>query len=310
MMVKPGKIFIKILPLIFVLSMSVETFSQPYENYPDTINRKRLNTVIYTSAGLYATTLGLLYFAWYKDNELSGFHWKNDNKGWLQVDKAGHLTSAYVFTNYAYWALRWSGLNNNKSAIYGGLMGWTAMTVIEIQDGFSAEWGASGGDLLANTLGAGLFVGQQILWKEQRLRLKISYHPTDYAQYRPDLLGDNYMQRMLKDYNGQTMWLSANIHSFLKEESKFPKWLNVSFGYGAKGMLGTYSNPTEHDGMPLPYYSRTRQYYFSLDIDWTRIPTNSTFLRFIFKGFSFIKAPLPALEYNKENNFVFHWMYF
>ena len=300
------------LTIVFVLLLilSLSAICQTNETYPDTINKKRLNTVIYTSAGLYTATLGVLYLGWYKDNESSSFHCYNDNQAWLQVDKVGHATTAYIMSNYAYWSLRWAGVDNNKSALYGGLMGWTAMTVIEILDAFSAEYGASPGDLIANTVGVAFFTGQQLLWKEQRIRLKFSYHPTEFAQYRPDLLGETGLQSILKDYNGQTYWLSANINSFLKDESKFPRWINVSFGYGATGMLGSYSNPPIWDGNELPYYERTRQYYFSLDVDWTRINTHSSLLRFVFKALSFVKVPFPTLEYNKENQFVFHWMYF
>ncbi len=301
----------RIVIIVTILSTFINIVkSQPYSVYSDTINKKRLNTVIYTGAGLYAATLGVLYLGWYKDNKLTSFHWYNDNKGWLQVDKVGHATTAYIISNYAFWSLRWAGVDNNRSAIYGGIMGWSAMTVIELLDSFSAEWGASSGDLIANTVGAGFFTGQQVLWKEQRVRIKFSYHPTDFPNYRPDLLGNNSLQSILKDYNGQTYWLSANIASFIRNDTKVPKWLNISFGYGATGMLGTFSNPPDYNGKPLPYHKRTRQYYFSLDIDWTRIKTNSALLRFTFKALSFIKIPFPTLEYNKENNFVFHYLYF
>jgi predicted lipoprotein DUF2279 len=286
------------------------SIGQVQENYPDTLNRKRLNTIIYTGTGIYTATIGVLYLGWYKGNELTSFHWHNDNNGWLQVDKIGHATTAYVISNYGYWSLRWAGVDNQKAAIYGGVMGWSALTVIEILDSFSAEWGASTGDLLANTAGVAFFTGQQLLWKEQRIRLKFSYHPTEYAQYRPDLLGESGLQRVLKDYNGQTYWLSTNIHSFLSSESKFPSWINVSLGYGGKGMLGASSNPSEWDGKPLPNYNRVRQYYLSLDIDWTRIKTNSSFLRFAFKTLSFVKIPFPTLEYNDENKLVFHPLFF
>ena len=296
--------------IIIILLYTQSLVSQTHEVYPDTINKKRLNTVVYTASGLYVATLGVLYFGWYKDNELTKFHWYNDNKGWLQVDKVGHANTAYIISNYAFWFLRSAGVDNNRSAIFGGITGWSAMTVIEILDAFSADWGASTGDLLANTAGAAFFTGQQLLWKEQRIRFKFSYHPTEFARYRTDLLGETGLQRVLKDYNGQTYWLSANINSFFKNESKFPPWINVSFGYGATGMLGPYSNTHEWDGNPLPYHNRTRQYYFSLDVDWTRINTNSSLLRFVFKAFSFVKIPIPTLEYNRENNFVFHWLYF
>ncbi len=293
-----------------LILFSLSTTCQTYEAYPDSISKKRLKTVIFTSAGLYTTTLGVLYFGWYKDNKSSSFHWYNDNKGWLQVDKAGHATTAYIMSDYAFWSLRWAGVNNNTAAIYAGIMGWSAMTVIEILDGFTQNYGASPGDLLANTTGVVLFTGQQLLWKEQRLSLKFSYHPTEFPQYRPDLLGETGLQRMLKDYNGQTYWLSANIKSFLISESKFPSWINISFGYGATGMLGTYSNPPVWNGTPLPSYQRTRQYYFSLDVDWTRVKTKSSVLRFTFKALSFIKIPFPTIEYNNQNQFVFHWLYF
>jgi len=300
------KFFLSFLVLLFVHN----AVSQELRTDNDTINKKRLNTVIYTSAGLYSATLAVLYFGWYKDTELTSPHWHNDNSAWLQVDKVGHAATAYIMTNYAFWSLRWAGVDNKRSALYAGIMGWSAMTVIEILDAFSDEYGASSGDLIANTAGAALFTGQQLLWKDQRLRLKFSYHPTEFAQYRPDLLGETGLQRMLKDYNGQTYWLSANINSFLADETKFPKWINVSFGYGATGMLGANSNPIEWNGNELPHYNRTRQYYFSLDIEWTRIKTNSAFLRFTFKALSFVKLPFPTLEYNNENKFVFHPLYF
>ncbi len=285
-------------------------FGQLQNNVPDSVNKQRLNTVIYTGAGLYTATLGVLYFAWYKDSDLTGFHWFNDNQAWLQVDKVGHATTAYIISNYAFWSLRWADVDNNRSAIYGGLMGFTAMTVIEILDGFSSDWGASPGDLLANTTGSLLFTGQQLLWKEQRIRLKFSYHPTEYAKYRPDLLGENGLQRILKDYNGQTYWLSANIKSFLPKESRFPDWINVAVGYGAKGMLGSNSNPSEYKGQLLPQANRIRQYYLSMDVDWTRIKTQSKGLRFVFKALNFIKLPFPAMEYNQENGWVFHALYY
>ncbi len=309
-MLPQSKILASLLLALILCSQVLESYSQNEAHYPDTLNRKRLNTVIYTSAGLYTATLGVLYLAWYKDSDMTGFHWYNDNNNWLQVDKVGHATTSYIFSNYAYWWLRWAGVDNDKSAIYGGLMGWTALTVIEVLDGFSADYGASPGDLIANTTGAAFFTGQQLLWKEQRIRLKFSYHPTEYADYRPDLLGETGLQRVLKDYNGQTYWLSANIKSFINKDSRFPGWLNVSVGYGAKGMLGASSNPPDYSGVPLPQYNRTRQYYLSADIDWTRIKTNSKVLRFIFKGLNFVKAPFPTLEYNNDDGLKFYWLYF
>ncbi len=302
--------FKRIVLVTLFLLFSFFLFAQTDTINSDSINKKRLNTIIYGSIGTYSTSLIVLYFAWYKDSSGYPFHFHDDKGYWLGADKLGHLTTAYTISNYGYWALRWAGVNEIKSTVYGGVMGFGALTVIEILDGFT-EYGASWSDLTANTIGTGVFIGQQFLWKEQRIRLKFSYHSTEYAKYRPDKLGETYFQRVLKDYNGQTFWLSANIHSFLKKESKFPSWINVSVGYGGKGMLGETSNPEyDNNGNPIPHFDRVRQYYVSMDIDWTRIKTNSNFLKFLFKGLSFVKLPFPTLEYNKENQFVFHWLYF
>jgi hypothetical protein len=276
----------------------------------DSINKKRLKTVVIGSSSAYAASLVVLYFAWYKDNLSPKFKFIDDRDYWLQVDKIGHTTTAYTLSNYGYWMLKWSGVNEKKSIWYGALMGWSAMTVIEILDGFSEDYGASWADLAANTLGSGLFIGQQFLWHDQRFRLKFSYHGTEYTQYNPDQLGYNSLQSILKDYNGQTYWLSASIGSFIKKEHRFPDWICVSGGYGAKGMLGPQSNPEYDDeGNPLPQFDRVRQYYLSMDIDWTKIKTNSGFLRFTFKLLSFVKLPFPAVEYNNQDGVVWHWLY-
>lgn len=296
---------------LLLLLLSGMPLKADAQNDRDSINPARLRSVIIGSTTAYAASMVVLYYAWYQDNLSTDFTFIDDSDYWLQVDKVGHATTAFTLSNYGYWMLRWAGVSEKKSIWYGALMGWSSMTVIEILDGFSRDYGASLTDLTANTLGAGLFVGQQFLWHEQRLRLKFSYHATDYAQYNPGQLGENPLQRILKDYNGQTYWLSANISSFIRKENRFPAWINVAAGYGGKGMLGPESNPvTDDEGMPLPQFDRVRQYYLSMDIDWTRIRTNSGFLKFTFKLLSFIKLPFPTLEYNREGGLVWHWLYF
>lgn len=177
-------------------------------------------------------------------------------------------------------------------------------------DGFSAGWGASLGDVTANALGSAAFIGQQFAWDEQRILLKWSFHETQYAQYNPNQLGKNFPERMIKDYNGQTFWLSANIRSFLHEDSRFPGWLNIAFGYSGDGMIGARYNPSEINGNPVPSFIRTRQYFLSPDIDLTRIKTKSGFLKMVFNIFGVLKFPLPALEYNSTQGLVVHGVYF
>ena len=278
---------------------TIKTNTVEVKRQTDSINHKRLTPVIISGTILYAGSMATLYNFWYKNYPQSHFHFFNDNNEYLQMDKIGHFTTSYYISKLSYNTLHWTGLSEKKSVLYGGMMGIGYLTVIEILDGFSSQWGFSPGDMTANTLGAGLFVGQQLAWKKQRIQLKWSYHQTLYAQYRPDLFGKNPGEQWLKDYNGQTYWLSANIKSFLKKESKFPAWLNLAIGYGAEGMTGAAYNSIFYNGQTIPSFKRYRQFYLSGDIDLGRIKTRSKTLHGILNALSFIKIPFPTLEFSQ-----------
>lgn len=273
--------------------------------------RRNVGIVLGAEAGLYVVSMTGLYFAWYADYPQSKFHFYDDNGEWLQMDKIGHGTTSYIVGSFGYELLRDAGLDETRSIWYGGTLGLVFLTTVEIFDGFSEGWGFSWGDMAANTLGSALFIGQQFLWHEQRITMKYSFHTTEFADYRPDLLGSNLPQQMLKDYNGQTYWASFNFKSlFLNKESRFPAWLNFAFGYGATGMTGGFDNVLQHNDKVIPPYDRNRQFYFSLDVDFTKIPTNNKILKYTFKVLNIFKVPFPAIEYNTGGDWVWHWLYF
>ena len=273
--------------------------------------RRNVGIVLGTEAALYAASMTGLYFAWYADYPQSKFHFFNDNPEWLQMDKVGHGTTAYLVGSFGYELLRDAGLDETRSIWFGGTLGLVFLTTVEVFDGFSEAWGFSWGDMAANTLGTGIFIGQQFLWHEQRITLKYSFHTTEFADYRPDLLGKDLIQQTIKDYNGQTYWASFNFKSlFLNKESKFPAWLNFAFGYGATGMTGSFDNAMAYNGKPIPYYDRQRQFYFSLDVDFTKIPTNNKVLKYTFKVLNIFQVPFPTIEYNTGGDWVWHWIYF
>lgn len=272
----------------------------------DTLNRSRLNAVIITEAALGSGALIGLNQLWYSDYDQSKFHTIDDNNEWLQMDKLGHVLTSYHIGRLGADVLNWSGTNNKNQLIYGATLGLTFLTVVEVFDGFSEEWGFSWGDMASNFAGTGLYVGQELLWEEQRITFKYSFHQTKFAEKRPERLGTNFLEQTIKDYNGQTYWLSANIHSFTKG-GKMPKWLNIAFGYGADGMLtgDEYSNTLE-----FPDQERIRQYYLSLDVDLGRIETNSRLLKSLFNVINFIKIPAPTFEINSNGKMKFHFLYF
>ncbi|MCE3227864.1 MAG: hypothetical protein K0S32_2415 [Bacteroidetes bacterium] len=252
-----------------------------------------------------AVTLGSLVYlnqAWYSDYNTGKFHYFNDNAEWLQMDKVGHTFTTYQTSRLMMNAFNWVGFRKKTNVFIGGTIGLAYMTAIEVMDGYSDGWGFSWGDMGANVLGTGLAMSQQALWDQQRIQLKFSYSQSGLAQYNPELLGENFYTQILKDYNGQTYWLSINPTSFIKKENKFPKWLSIAFGYSAYGMLGGNYNGftvTNSDGTVLRY-DRERRFYVSLDIDLTRIKTNSKFLKGLFSAVNIIKFPAPALQFSNK----------
>lgn len=260
-------------------------------------DKKRTALVVGTEVALSAGTLITLGQIWYKDYPRTSFHFFNDNGEWEQMDKVGHVVTAYTVGRYGIRLLEWSGVSRTKSIWLGGLTGFVYQGGIELLDGYSSGWGFSVGDISANAVGCGFLIGQEFLWKEQRITFKYSFHKSNYAAYRPELLGANRNEQIIKDYNGQTYWASVNIASFLYDGAKFPKFLNLAFGYGANGMTGGHKNPpmTNAAGNTITL-NRYRQYYLSLDIDLTKIPTHSYFLKTVFETFGFLKIPAPGIE--------------
>ncbi|TBN04396.1 DUF2279 domain-containing protein [Hyunsoonleella flava] len=280
---------------------SLEQFLTP----SDTLHTKRRNAVIISEATLSSVALIGLNELWYADFERSKLRTINDNSEWLQMDKLGHVFTAYQMGKQGANLLNWSGVSKKDQLIYGATLGFGFLTAVEVLDGYSSEWGFSWGDVGANALGTGLYISQELLWNEQRIDVKFSFSQSRYAAQRPDKLGKSFVEQILKDYNGQTYWLSFNLHSFFKQ-SKIPKWLNIALGYGGEGML-TAVNDT--DNQLLTTIPRYRQLYLSLDVNLSNLSTNSALLKSIFSIFNMIKIPFPTLEFNK-NGAVFHLFHY
>jgi Predicted periplasmic lipoprotein (DUF2279) len=296
--------FLFLLQIAFGFSQNhFDSFFKP----SDTLNKPRRNAVVISEVALASGALIGLNQLWYADYPKSDFHTINDNAEWLQMDKIGHVFSSYHLGRLSADALKWSGVSKKNQLIYGATTGFVFLTAVEVFDGYSAEWGFSYADLAANAGGTLLYVSQELAWKEQRIVPKFSFHTTVYPSARPEVLGSSFSEQILKDYNGQTYWLSANIHSFFKE-SKIPKWMNVAVGYGAEGMIT--GNDDLVNSVFFPERERTRQFYLSLDVDLTKIKTKSSVLKTIFSLFTTIKIPAPTFEIQSKGKAKFHVLYF
>ncbi|RAK30671.1 UNVERIFIED_ORG: putative lipoprotein DUF2279 [Chitinophaga ginsengisegetis] len=312
-MKKPLLILILLLP--FFSSMAQKKV--PFSTIPDTTIQSRVWILSGATTALYGAGLAALNTAWYKGYPREGFHFFNDMGEWNQVDKTGHIFSAYFIGKYSREMWRWSGLPRKKQIWIGGLSGFAYQSVVEVLDGYSSEWGFSWGDMGANAIGSALLISQELAWNEQRIQLKFSAHPQNYddpvLQHKADqLFGTTFWERTLKDYNGQTYWLSVNLYSFRKE-SRLPKWLNIAVGYGSQGMIGGRDNTwTDEHGIYHDYSQlrRVRQFYLSPDVDFTKIPTRKKGVKVIFQVLNMLKFPAPTFEINSKGNMKLHAVYF
>lgn len=327
---KRGDDFKKILVLflLFFLSLSA-SFSQDtlrFSQRAPSFSHKRFWGVTGGILAIYGTSLIVLSQHWYKDYPRSSFHFFNDGKEWLGMDKAGHVFNSYYISRWSVGMYRWTGMNDHAAIFTGGLMGTFLMSSIELLDGFSPKWGFSGWDMLANFGGSALVIAQELAWHDQRITVKISALPQNYPDdltYRTDyLFGDVPLELLLKDYNAITIWASANIYSFMRKERRFPEWLNVAFGYGASGMYGGFENKWCSDPQSASYcdcadankvdrtdIERYPQFYLSLDVDFTRVKTKKPAVKILLHLLDLIKVPSPTLEFNK-NGVKFHPLFF
>jgi Predicted periplasmic lipoprotein (DUF2279) len=308
--------FIPFFTFLFFASFAQDSISQHSLRADFNVNKKHLWLVAGAHAALWSGSYIALNKSWYANYPRSSFHFFNDNNEWNQMDKLGHIWTSYNVGRISSEMWEWTGLARKKSVLYGGISAIAYQSIIEIQDGFSAEWGFSWGDMAANVIGAAAFVSQELGWKDQRIQIKMSYWPyhydADLVGRRNQLFGNSLAERVLKDYNSQTYWVSANLYSFFPN-THLPKWLNISFGYSADGMLGgTVNKWTDKQGnlfnrTDIP---RTRRFFLSPDIDLTKIKTRSKVLKTVFFTFNILKIPAPAIELDGKGKIKLHALYY
>ncbi|MGA0559823.1 DUF2279 domain-containing protein [Larkinella sp. VNQ87] len=254
-----------------------------------------------------------LYQSWYADYPRQAFQSANDWNDWNQMDKLGHLWTAYSLARLSSSTWKSAGVSTPKADLIGSLSAFGYQSLIEVADGFSANWGFSWSDFVTNLMGVNLYLAQQTAWHQQRLQLKVmAYKPYPYERRlegRADqLLGRGLLNRLLNDYNVQTYWISANIRAFVPK-SRLPAWLGFSLGYGSRLMLGRRENrwlsPTG-DPMDRSDIARYRRFFIAPSVDLTTIRTRSRFVRSVFLLLNTLQLPSPALEFSTQGKIRGH----
>lgn len=255
-------------------------------------------------------SIGGLASVWYKEDWGGGFKLFNDGAEWLQMDKIGHAYAGFHLTRNINNLYNWGGNTKRQRLLLGASLAMGYLASFEVLDGFADDWGFSWWDIAANTTGVAWFIWQELLWEEQRLKLKFSASPSLYAAFRPETLGNSFSERLLKDYNGQTYWLNITPRQFAKNHEWLPPWLSFSFGYSVAEKLHGFNNTyTTETYFGLQTFNAKRQYLFSIDIDLEAIPVKKPWVKTLFSLLNHIKIPFPAIEYS-DGRFKGHGVYF
>lgn len=271
----------------------------------DSLSAPKLSytTLLLVEAGGHLTAFTGLYFLWYKNYPQTKFHFFNDLPEWLQMDKAGHFFSGYWLTRLQTYV--WKQTKHTNPALMGALWSTVTMTGIEILDGFSAKWGSSVYDALANLAGISL-----ALWQETNPSIIIipsfSFHPVKYPDKyseRARQLFGTFPVSLLKDYNGQTYWLAIGRKNW---------FVLPSIGYSAEGMLGGTSNCWKSNGtQTCANIPRQRQFLLSFTINWKNLNVNWKHWETLASIMNIIKLPAPTIIITTPNQSIkFHVIYF
>ena len=291
--------------ILFFLSFNISALEKDTLalNFPQQKKRNSIFSSLAIGAG--ATSFIGLNALWYKDFPQSKFHFFNDSKEWMQMDKCGHAFTSYQVGRNFYNTLQTSDSNRNRNIFLGGASGLIYLTSIEILDGKSAQWGFSKSDMLANTFGYFLFASQEYFLQQQFISLKFSYQKSAFANMRPETFGRNFQQRLLKDYNGQTYWLSAPLSLNRSNTKRFTRWLCISFGYSIDENLYADNNINSVNN-----FHATREFFFSFDADLNRIEWRRKWMKKIASVINFIKIPSPTIGIRSDGKVKLYPLYF
>jgi hypothetical protein len=307
----------------------------------DSLCKARLGVGVGLSTAAFGALIVHEHRSWLADDLPSDrFQSINDLGDWNQMDKMNHWMMSYNLSRWTFSGARWAGVNNRAATWLGFAGSQLIMTSLEVYDGFSSQWGFSWGDAGFNLLGSGMFAAQQLGWGEQRITMKMSAWPKLYPsdliypysppgsdggitlQQRSDALyGTGLVNLFMKNYNAVTVWASVNPRSFMPQATWAPRWLNIAVGMGAENLFVgqgyEWKGNRNCEGPDCAYYRldpaafpRTRQFFLSFDVDFTRLPIRNRFLRTLAGAINIIKIPAPTLEITDRGRVRVHGVYF
>lgn len=218
--------------------------------------------------------------AWWKKNA-TNFHIYYDWDYALWLDKVGHFYGTTILAHSFRSAFEACNFEQEEIVWYGSVMALAFQTYVEIEDGFSPDWGFSPPDMYANILGATFPVLQYYEPFFNNFQFKFSYYPKWAINPHP---ADGRRRILIDDYEGQKYWLSFNVKNLLPNSVSryWFSWLNIAVGVGGKNING--------------WGGGQKDIFIALDLNTDELPIYGSFQTFIKRSLSFIKLPMPGIR--------------
>jgi len=249
--------------------------------------------------GLIAQQAASLYleYKWWWQGNYHPFIIYNDggfNNYSLGMDKLGHFYVSYMYSNVLYELLKYGEFKEKNCLLVSAVIPFAWALSIEVGDGFSS-YNFSPADLLANTLGIGYAFAQKKVPYLQNFKFKFSYFPGQY--YREN---DFKNWSLTADYDGHIYWLAADVHNILPKKAKgfWPKYLNLSFGYGVKNFSESYYYANQG-------YAVQREFFIGLDYNLNAIPIKNYSAKTAVKMIDYFHFPAPGIKKTGGGNWQF-----
>ncbi len=239
------------------------------------------------AGGLFTAWLGMhIYYSntWWKDRA-HYFKFAEDPYYARDVDKLSHIYTANLISVSSAKFYEWSGMNPTLALVVGSSSAIAYETYIEINDGLSPNWGYDWGDMAGNFIGALFPIAQRFVKPLRSFNIKWSFEPSwinKKLRNYPDLLDD---------YTSMKFWLTISPHDLLPK--KIARYYPAFLGFGLGINLQNASHAT---GATNAY----REYYLAFDIDVTKLPGNTEFLKKMKEVLNFYHIPMPGVKLYKN----------
>lgn len=198
------------------------------------------------------------------------------------ADKFGHMFSTYALSQglsalYLHW-----GYSQEEATRLGLYSSLGAVTLMELGDSFSDEFGFSYEDMVVNLAGAGLsYLSQTYPEFDRKFDFRVEYLP----EFGSDFQGD-----VFTDYQHMKYLFALKGDGFEATQETFLKYLELQFGYYARD----YDDFDEDD--PPELDDRARYVYAAVGLNvgkllenWVKVPV-----------FDYLQVPYTYLPVTKR----------